>query len=36
MSIEDLERDMSVNPDDYTEWFKIIFNRFVDSVAQDK
>ena len=36
MSIEDLERDMDVNPDDYTEWFKIIFSRFVDSVAQGK
>ena len=28
MSIEDVKRDMSVNPEIYTVWFKIIFDKF--------
>ncbi|HAD97230.1 MAG TPA: isopentenyl-diphosphate delta-isomerase [Cryomorphaceae bacterium] len=34
MSLEELERDMAVNSDDYTEWFKIIFNRFVEKLKE--
>ncbi|HEU0137568.1 MAG TPA: isopentenyl-diphosphate Delta-isomerase [Flavobacterium sp.] len=28
MAIDDVKRDMTENPDDYTVWFKIIFDRF--------
>lgn len=28
MSLEDLKEDMSKNPDIYTEWFKIIFDKY--------
>ena len=34
LSLEELERDMAVNSDDYTEWFKIIFNRFVEKLKE--
>ncbi|MBN1253536.1 MAG: isopentenyl-diphosphate Delta-isomerase [Bacteroidales bacterium] len=28
MTINEIEEDIKVNPDDYTAWFKIIFDRF--------
>ena len=28
MKIEDVQNDMLANPDDYTVWFKIIFDEF--------
>lgn len=31
MSIEDVQTDIDANPSNYTEWFKIIFDRFVSS-----
>lgn len=34
MTIEEVERDVAVNPTDYTEWFKIIFERFVEGAKQ--
>ncbi|MGB0176271.1 MAG: isopentenyl-diphosphate Delta-isomerase [Owenweeksia sp.] len=34
MSLEELERDLDLNPADYTEWFKIIFERFADHIKK--
>ena len=28
MPLEDVKKDISVHPEIYTEWFKIIFNKF--------
>lgn len=32
MTLEDLKTDMSKNPDIYTEWFKIIFDKYLTSI----
>lgn len=34
MAVEDLSLDMEENPHLYTEWFKIIFDRFVQSLSK--
>ncbi len=34
MSLEEIEYDLVENPDDYTEWFKIIFTRFADHIKR--
>ena len=31
---EDIRTDIAENPDDYTAWFKIIFDRYYDSITQ--
>ena len=33
MSIEDIKKDISVDPGSYTEWFKIIFDKFYEHIA---
>lgn len=33
MSISDLKLDMESNPQEYTEWFKIIFDKFYNNLA---
>lgn len=30
--LEDISKDISDNPDQYTEWFKIIYNRFTENI----
>ncbi|MEY8778983.1 isopentenyl-diphosphate Delta-isomerase [Allomuricauda sp. XS_ASV26] len=32
---EDIKKDISLNPDDYTAWFKIIFERFYDHLMEN-
>ncbi len=34
VSLEDLKEDMKKNPDIYTEWFKIIFDKYYSSIQQ--
>lgn len=34
MSLEDIEKDMVENPDIYTEWFKIIFEKYYSHIKQ--
>ncbi|WP_417602303.1 isopentenyl-diphosphate Delta-isomerase [Owenweeksia hongkongensis] len=34
MSIADVRKDIEENPAQYTEWFKIIFDRFTEEVAE--
>ena len=34
MSIEDIEADMASNPDDYTAWFKIIFDQYLKHIPR--
>lgn len=34
VSLEDLKRDMKKNPHIYTEWFKIIFEKYYSSIQQ--
>jgi isopentenyl-diphosphate delta-isomerase len=36
MSLADVQRDMKSNPDLYTEWFKIIFDRFMREVEKKR
>ncbi len=33
MPLEEVKKDMKVNPDQYTEWFKIIFDKFYTYIA---
>ena len=33
MPLEEVKKDMMVNPDQYTEWFKIIFDKFYTYIA---
>ena len=33
---EEVKQDMLVNPDRYTAWFKIIFERFYDHILENK
>ena len=32
---EDIKKDISKNPDEYTAWFKIIFERFYDHLMEN-
>jgi len=34
MTVEEVKKDMAVNPQIYTEWFKIIFEKFYDFIKQ--
>ncbi len=34
MTIEEVEADLKANPQKYTEWFKIIFDRFVEATKR--
>ncbi len=34
MSLEDIKEDMELHPDDYTEWFKIIFDKYYKHIQQ--
>ena len=36
MKIEDIKHDMEVNPEVYTEWFKIIFSKFYHFIEAQK
>ena len=36
MALDDIKRDLEANPDAYTAWFKIIFNRFYDYIQQNE
>jgi len=36
MSIENIKEDMIVNPNDYTVWFKIIFDEFYHFLEENK
>lgn len=36
MTLEDVKSDMEVQPELYTEWFKIIFNRFYSHINEAK
>ena len=36
MSLIDIEADIAINPDEYTVWFKIIFERFFDHIKAIK
>ena len=33
VSLEDVKEDMKVNPDVYTEWFKIIFDKYYNHIS---
>ncbi|MCQ0110214.1 isopentenyl-diphosphate delta-isomerase [Zhouia amylolytica] len=35
MSLEDIKSDMALNPGHYTEWFKIIFDKFYNHLLQN-
>ncbi|MDG3583677.1 isopentenyl-diphosphate Delta-isomerase [Galbibacter pacificus] len=34
MSLKDIQKDMKVNPGDYTAWFKIIFEKFYSHIEE--
>jgi len=34
ISLEDVKKDMAVNPSIYTEWFKIIFDKYYQTIKQ--
>lgn len=34
MSLEDIEKDMKVHPEHYTEWFKIVFDKFYNQIER--
>ncbi|SHG06321.1 isopentenyl-diphosphate delta-isomerase [Salegentibacter echinorum] len=34
MSLEDIKADIAVNPQEYTEWFKIIFDKYYSSIKK--
>lgn len=34
MALEDIQEDMRLHPDRYTEWFKIIFKKYYQSIEQ--
>ena len=36
MTIEDVKNDMKTHPDDYTIWFKIIFEEFYHYIEEHK
>jgi len=36
MSLIDIEADIAINPDEYTVWFKIIFERFFNHIKAIK
>jgi isopentenyl-diphosphate delta-isomerase len=36
MGLEDIKTDLERNPDSYTAWFKIIYNRFYDYIRQNE
>jgi len=35
MKPEDIKKDISVHPDNYSAWFKIIFDKFYDHISQN-
>ncbi len=36
MDLDEIKKDLENNPDAYTAWFKIIFNRFYDYILQNE
>ncbi len=36
MSLDKISKDLDENPESYTAWFRIIFNRFYDHIGRDK
>lgn len=34
MKLEDVQKDMQIHPERYTEWFKIIFDKYYQSIQQ--
>lgn len=36
MKLEEIEKDMQLYPENYTVWFRIIFNRFMEYVAESR
>ncbi|MFT5859134.1 MAG: isopentenyl-diphosphate delta-isomerase [Flavobacteriaceae bacterium] len=36
LSLKTIEEDIVINPDDYTAWFKVIFNRVNNSILSEK
>ena len=36
MGLDQIKEDMTEHPENYTAWFKIIFNRFYDHIGSDK
>ncbi len=36
MDLDEIKKDLEINPDAYTAWFKIIFNRFYDYILQNE
>ncbi len=36
MSLDSIKKDIAINPDSYTEWFKIIFERFHNYILKNK